>query len=364
MFSSHQHDHVVHAIRLLLMQNMTTNHKQLAMLKQLGYLLLLSLLIISCKARHATTYTKVNGFTQGTTFNIIYSDSAGRDFSKAFDSIFQAVDRSLSVYNDSSIISRLNRNEIDTVDALLAGVIAISDSIYHETDGAFDITVGPVVRELGFGPEQHAGIDSTKIKALQQLIGMSKISMVGNRLKKDNPNIQIDVNAVAQGYTSDLVARFLRSKGVKNYMVEVGGEIMANGVNSRGTPWIVGIDKPVENALPGENFQARFYFPGPRGMSTSGNYRKFIEVNGIKYAHTINPKTGFPAMSNLLSATVIAPTAARADGLATAFMVNGLDWSRNFVNSHTRVEAYLIYSDSTGKFNVWVSEGLKSSLIK
>ncbi|HPH00853.1 MAG TPA: FAD:protein FMN transferase [Tenuifilaceae bacterium] len=341
---------------------MTTHHIHIATLKRFGQLLLLLLLIISCQARQTATYTKVNGFTQGTTFNIIYSDSAGRDFSKAFDSIFHAVDRSMSVYNDSSIISRLNRNEIDTVDALLAEVIAISDSIYHETDGAFDITVGPVVRALGFGPEQHAGIDSAQIRALQRLIGMGKINMAGNRLQKDDPKIQIDVNAVAQGYTSDLVARFLSSKGISNFMVEVGGEIMAMGISSRGTPWIVGIDKPVENALPGENLQAKFYFSGSRGMSTSGNYRKFIEVNGIKYAHTINPKTGFPAMSNLLSATVIAPTAARADALATAFMVNGLEWSRNFVNSHTGVEAYLIYSDSTGKFNEWVSEGLKSSI--
>lgn len=343
---------------------MNANHIYIVTFKRFGQLLLLLPLIISCHTKQTTTYTKVNGFTQGTTFNIIYSDSVGRDFSKAFDSIFQSVDRSMSVYNDSSTISRLNRNEIDTVDALLAEVIAISDSIYHETDGAFDITVGPVVRALGFGPEQHAGIDSSQIKALQGLIGMGKINMSGNRMQKDDSKIQIDVNAVAQGYTSDLVARFLSSKGISNFMVEVGGEIMAKGISNRGTPWIVGIDKPVENALPGENLQAKFYFSGSRGMSTSGNYRKFIEVNGIKYAHTINPKTGFPALSNLLSATVIAPTAARADALATAFMVSGLEWSRNYVRSHPDLEAYLIYSDSTGKLNEWVSEGLKSSIAK
>lgn len=316
----------------------------------------------SCVSNTKRQYMSIDGFAQGTTFSIVYYDSLGRDFSASFDSIFMVIDYSMSVYNDSSIISKLNRNELLQIDTLLAEVIVISDSIYQESEGAFDITVGPVIRAIGFGKDKTKGIDSLKVKSMLPLIGMNQIRLEGLNLVKTNPKIQIDVNAVAQGYTVDVLARFLEMKGIKNYLVEVGGEITANGLNSKGTPWVVGLDKPIEGAIPGENIQTKIFLTNRKGLATSGNYRKFIEVNGQKYSHTVNPKTGFPVLNTLLSATVIAPTSARADALATAFMVNGLNWSISYVENHSNIDAYLIFSDELGGYKVWVSENLKKSI--
>lgn len=330
-------------------------------MRKFSLVLLFVPFLISCK-KQTKEYLKVEGFAQGTTYSIVYSDSLNRNFSLSFDSLLTVIDNSMSVYNDSSIISKLNRNELLQVDSLLAEVIIISDSIYQESDGAFDITVGPVIRTIGFGKDRTKGIDSSKVKSMLPLIGMNQIRLEGLNLIKSNPLIQIDVNAVAQGYTVDVLALFLEMNGVKNYLVEVGGEITANGLNSNGTPWVIGLDKPIEGAIPGENIQSKIYLTNRRGLATSGNYRKFIEVNGQKYSHTVNPKTGFPVLNSLLSATVIANSGARADALATAFMVNGLDWSINYIQTHTNVDAYLIYSDESGGYKVWISENLKKKI--
>jgi thiamine biosynthesis lipoprotein len=308
-------------------------------------------------------YIKIEGFTQGTTYSITYYDSINRDFSIQIDSILGRIDHSMSIYNDSSIISRINSNISDSIDDLLKEVIVSSFDIYNQTDGAFDITVGPVVRAIGFGKDKTQGIDSAMVKQLLPLIGMNKIHLEDNTLKKEDSRIQIDVNAIAQGYTVDAIGKYLESRCIKHYLVEVGGEITASGKNSKGIDWVVGIDKPVESALPGENIQAKISISNGYGLATSGNYRKFIEVNGQKYAHTINPKTGFPELNSLLSATVVAPNATKADALATAFMVKGLDWSKNFVANNNDIDAYLVYSDSLGNYQVWMNEGMKKRII-
>lgn len=322
---------------------------------------LVVLILVSCSPKKE--YIKIEGFTQGTTYSITYYDSLSRDFSVQIDSILGRIDHSMSIYNDSSIISLLNSNISDSIDDMLKEVIVSSFEIYHQTDGAFDITVGPVVRAIGFGKDKTQGIDSAKVKQLLPLIGMNKIHLDGNTLKKDDSRIQIDVNAIAQGYTVDVIGKYLESNGIKHYLVEVGGEITARGKNSKGTDWVVGIDKPVESALPGENIQAKISISNGYGLATSGNYRKFIEVNGQKYAHTINPKTGFPELNSLLSATVVAPSATKADALATAFMVKGVEWSKNFVVNSNDIDAYLVYSDSLGNYLVWMNEGMKKRII-
>jgi len=324
-------------------------------------LALLALIVVSCTPQK--NYTKIEGFTQGTTYSITYYDSLNRDFSLQIDSILSRIDHSMSIYNDSSIISKINSNQSDSIDDLLKDVIMASFDIYRQTDGAFDITVGPVVRAIGFGRDKTQGIDSARIRTLLPLIGMSKIRIEGNTLKKDDSKIQIDVNAIAQGYTVDVIGKYFENKGIKNYLIEVGGEITARGKNSKGTDWVVGIDKPVESALPGENIQAKISISNGYGLATSGNYRKFIEVNGQKYAHTINPKTGFPELNNLLSATVVAPNATKADALATAFMVKGVDWSKYFVVNTNDIDAYLVFSDSLGNYRVWMNEGMKKRII-
>lgn len=324
-------------------------------------LALLALIVVSCTPQK--NYTKIEGFTQGTTYSITYYDSLNRDFSLQIDSILSRIDHSMSIYNDSSIISKINSNQSDSIDDPLKDVIMASFDIYRQTDGAFDITVGPVVRAIGFGRDKTQGIDSARIRTLLPLIGMSKIRIEGNTLKKDDSKIQIDVNAIAQGYTVDVIGKYFENKGIKNYLIEVGGEITARGKNSKGTDWVVGIDKPVESALPGENIQAKISISNGYGLATSGNYRKFIEVNGQKYAHTINPKTGFPELNNLLSATVVAPNATKADALATAFMVKGVDWSKYFVVNTNDIDAYLVFSDSLGNYRVWMNEGMKKRII-
>lgn len=324
-------------------------------------LALIALIVVSCTPQK--NYTKIEGFTQGTTYSITYYDSLNRDFSLQIDSILSRIDHSMSIYNDSSIISMINSNQSDSIDDLLKDVIMASFDIYRQTDGAFDITVGPVVRAIGFGRDKTQGIDSARIRTLLPLIGMSKIRIEGNTLKKDDSKIQIDVNAIAQGYTVDVIGKYFENKGIKNYLIEVGGEITARGKNSKGTDWVVGIDKPVESALPGENIQAKISISNGYGLATSGNYRKFIEVNGQKYAHTINPKTGFPELNNLLSATVVAPNATKADALATAFMVKGVDWSKYFVVNTNDIDAYLVFSDSLGNYRVWMNEGMKKRII-
>ncbi|MBC7125369.1 MAG: FAD:protein FMN transferase [Bacteroidales bacterium] len=322
---------------------------------------LVVLILVSCSPKKE--YIKIEGFTQGTTYSITYYDSLSRDLSVQIDSILGRIDHSMSIYNDSSIISQLNSNISDSIDDLLKEVIVSSFEIYYQTDRAFDITVGPVVRAIGFGKDKTQGIDSAKVKQLLPLIGMNKIHLDGNTLKKDDSRIQIDVNAIAQGYTVDVIGKYLESNGIKHYLVEVGGEITARGKNSKGTDWVVGIDKPVESALPGENIQAKISISNGYGLATSGNYRKFIEVNGQKYAHTINPKTGFPELNSLLSATVVAPSATKADALATAFMVKGVEWSKNFVVNSNDIDAYLVYSDSLGNYLVWMNEGMKKRII-
>ena len=304
-------------------------------------------------------YTNISGFTQGSVFSITYADSLNRNFAGSFDSIFSFVDGSMSVFNDSSIISRINRNEHVPINSAISEVLCISGEVSQMTGGAFDITIGPVSRAIGFAGGNGKGIDTVLVNKMLENVGMDKVWVEGDLLVKSNSQVAVDLNAIAQGYTSDLVARFLNSKGVDNYIVEVGGEIVAHGTNKRGTPWVVGIDRPIEGGIPGENIQARFYLTGGRGLATSGNYRKFVEVDGQKYSHTIDPHTGLPVLNSLLSATVFANNASIADALGTAFMVHGLDWSINFVNSNPDVDAYLIYSDSIDGYKVWKSDGLE-----
>lgn len=316
-----------------------------------------ALLFAACNNNSSRNYTNISGFVQGSVYSITYFDTLNRDFSTAFDSIFAEIDGSMSVFNDSSTISRINRNEVQTVNNQLIDVVSMAKQISIKTEGAFDITIGPVSRQIGFAGGKTKGIDTLQIQALLVNVGMDKIWVEGCNLQKQNPDVKIDLNAIAQGYTVDCISRFLEQNSVVDYIAEVGGEIVANGVSPRGTPWIVGVDKPIEGAMQGQEIQVRIYLSNRRGLATSGNYRKFVEVNGQRYSHTINPKTGLPVLNSLLSATVVAPNATIADALGTAFMVNGLEWSINFVNSNPDIDAYLIYSNSAG-YNVWKSDGI------
>lgn len=305
-------------------------------------------------------YITLVGFAQGTTYHIIYESRRGEDFQALVDSLLTDFDGSLSIYQPNSLISKFNRNEPGTLaDDKFTMIFNKSYEVFKNTNGAFDITVGPVVNALGFGNTDTLQVDSTMIDSLLQYVGMEKVSLKDGVLTKQNNNILLDVNAIAQGYSVDLVAKFLEQRNIRNYMVEIGGEVRARGKNERNQVWRIGIDKPLEgNMIPGADLQAILSLNN-RSLATSGNYRKYYEKNGIKFVHTIDPKTGYPVASNLLSATVVASDCTTADAYATALMVFGVERSISFLEENKFLEAYLIYSDQEGRFRVYSTKGLQ-----
>jgi thiamine biosynthesis lipoprotein len=228
--------------------------------------------------------------------------------------------------------------------------------------GALDITVGPIVRAWGFGSEPIAKHDSAYIDSLLQYVGMEKVKLVGKKIKKQLPGISLDINAVAQGYSVDVLSNFLEKKGIRNYLIEIGGEIRCKGTNEENNLWRVGIDRPSNgNIIPGQQIQAVVELNN-KSMTTAGNYRNFFVENGVKYGHTIDPKTGYPARNNLLSATVVASDAATADAWDTAFMVLGLQKSLEILKTLKGIEVYFIYSNEKGDYEIYCSEGLKKMI--
>jgi thiamine biosynthesis lipoprotein len=272
---------------------------------------------------------------------------------------------SLSIYEPNSIISRINKNDPAVeADDLFIRVFEKAKEVYEISDGAFDITVAPLVNAWGFGFAAGAGTDSASIDSLLQFVGMNKVRLENRKVIKDDPGIMLDVNAIAQGFSVDVVCKFLDSKKVMNYMVEIGGELKCKGVNPKGTDWVIGIDRPVDgNFEPGSDIQA-IVTVKTKALATSGNYRKYYEKDGVKYAHHINPKTGYPEMSPLLSATVLADDCITADAFGTVFMVMGLEKSIEYLKKQNALEAYLIYSDDQGRFQVYATPGMKEHILK
>lgn len=329
------------------------------------YIQLIILALVLCtvylisRAGRRGEYVSIAGFTQGTTYHITYECKKGENLKMAIDSLLADFDMSLSSYKPNSLISRFNRNEPGLkADQKFTDVFNKSYEVYRKTDGAFDITVAPIVNALGFGPSDTMDVDSATIDSLLQYVGMDKVTLHGDSLIKQDTHITLDVNALAQGYSVDIVAAFLGKLNFRNYMVEIGGEVRAKGKNAHGQIWRIGIDRPREgNYIPGADLQAIIRLDN-RSLATSGNYRKFYEKNGIKYVHTIDPKSGYPVISNLLSATVVAKDCMTADAYATAFMVFGVERSIQFLNENNFLEAYLIYSDDKGSFRVFSTPGL------
>jgi len=329
---------------------------------------LISVLLLLYFATHSAKrgeYIRLSGFAQGTSYHITYESKTGENLQSAIDSLLADFDMSLSIYQPNSLISRINRNEQGVkADRKFITVYNKSYEVYQKTDGAFDITVGPIVNILGFGSTDTLNVDSTMIDSLLQYVGMNKIRMQDDMLIKEERETQLDVNAIAQGYSVDLVAAMLEERNIRNYMVEIGGEGRTKGRNSKNQIWRIGIDKPIEgNMYPGTELQAIIQLKN-RSLATSGNYRKFYEKNGVKYVHTINPKTGYPVVSNLLSATVVANDCITADAYATALMVFGINKSIDFLHKNKFLDAYLIYSDEKGNFQIHTTDGLSKYIVE
>ncbi|MFO7851813.1 MAG: FAD:protein FMN transferase [Bacteroidota bacterium] len=326
--------------------------------------LLLVLFIISalysCQTDKNIEY-KIQGITQGTTYSVIYYDSRSSDEHEVSDGIstlLKAIDNSLSTYNPGSVISMVNKNEEVVLDTMFINVFNKSYEIWALTDGAFDITAAPLINAWGFGPDATKRFNESIKDRLMELVGMDKIKIVDGIVVKSDPDMCLDVNAIAQGYTVDLIAGHLSSRGLTSYLVEVGGEVRTRGTKPGGKPWIIGLDKPSDgNITPGLYRQADIQLVD-KALATSGNYRKYYIEDGIKYSHTIDPKTGYPVRHKLLSATVITDDCITADALATACMVVGLEESKELIKKIEGLEAYLVYCGGEGDFKTWFTDGM------
>jgi len=329
------------------------------------FIIIATLAIIKIYPKPELKYKKVQGYIQGTTYHITYQYKKNKDLHPEIEKILHNFDKSLSTYDSTSIISRINNNDPSVLaDDLFIEVFKKSAEVNQKSEGAFDITVAPIVNAWGFGFKPGVNVDSSLIDSLMHFVGMKKVKLEGRKIIKENPSVMLDVNAIAQGFSVDIVCRYFDKKKINNYLVEIGGELRSKGLNPKGEDWIIGIDRPVDgNNIPGQSLQAIVKIKD-KSLSTSGNYRKFYEKNGIKYAHTMDPKTGYPVLSRLLSSTVLADDCITADAYATVFMVFGLEKSIDFLSKNKFLEAYLVYSDDNGKFKVYVTEGMKAHVIE
>lgn len=321
-------------------------------------LLLFFTLLILLTACSGKEYLTSDGFAQGTTYHIVYSNDAGYPLDSLIASILTDIDNSLSVYNRESLISKINRGEEVEPDSLIKNVYKRSLEFYYLSDGLFDVSASPLFNIWGFGFSNRSVITKEVIDSALNLTGMEKIKLENGRFVKELPQVTLNFNAIAKGYTSDIIAGELCKLGIENYLVEVGGEIVCKGVNPSGKKWSVGIDKPEEgNIVQGAHLQDVLLL-SKGGLATSGNYRKYYEEGGEIFSHTINPKTGYPVRHNLLSATVLAKDAMSADAYATWFMVAGLEKAIEILEKNNDIGGYLIYTID-GEYKVYKSSGVQ-----
>ena len=319
--------------------------------KRIAALVFLLMLIVGTvwivQFRGTATLRTAEGPIFGTYYHIKY------EASEPLDSVILAelkkVDTSLSVFNQLSTLSAINSGKSERTDAMLYEVLTKARHISQSCQGAFDVTVMPLVNAWGFGFKKGEFPSDAQIDSLRQFVGYQRIELTRDSLlKKADSRIMIDCGAIAKGYSVDCVARVLREHGVRNYMIEIGGEVVTKGRNPEGSPWKIGISRPVENDSSEAGLQTVLELENA-ALATSGNYHNFYVRNGRKYAHTIDPRTGYPVEHSLLSATVIAPDCATADAYATAFMVMGLDKAKQILEKNKSLKAYLIFADEQGK---------------
>ena len=330
---------------------------------QLPFLTLLVVgTVLIIRQQQAIPYQKNADFIFGTSYHITYQCDS--DMASEIKAELLKVDQSLSPFNEKSIIAAVNQNKAVQLDSMFLDVYNLAEQISEETDGAFDITVAPLVNAWGFGFKNSTMPSPYQVDSLRQIVGYQKVSLENGRIKKKDPRIMLDCSAIAKGYGCDVVAKFLRSRGIKNFMVEIGGEIVTSGLNPDRLPWKVGVTKPSEDSLSTSHELQTILNVTDMAMATSGNYRNFYYKGGKKYAHTIDPKTGYPVQHNILSATVIAKSCAGADAYATSFMVMGLEKAQKVMERRPELMAYIIYSDQNGENAIWYSPSLRNKIVE
>lgn len=321
----------------------------------IALVLLIVASVVIIRQNSAMPYQINQGMVFGTFYKITYQHD--KNLQKEIEAQLKSVNDALSMFDKKSIITAVNNNEPVKLNDMFVNVFKLAQSISEDTDGAFDITVAPLVNAWGFGYKSGALPTQQDIDSIRAFVGYQKVKLSGMRIQKEDARLTLDCSAIAKGYGTDVVARYFLREGIKNFMVEIGGEIVTHGVNPKRQQWSIGIEKPMEDSLAMKSELQTVLKVDDIAMATSGNYRNFYYKDGKKYAHTIDPKTGFPVQHNILSATVLAKQCAVADAYATAFMVMGLEKSKEVLARHKDLKAYLIYDDN-GKYGIWKSPGL------
>ena len=323
-------------------------------MRKIWVLIIGLMMLASCG--HQPKKMVLQGLAQGSYYAVTYYDEQERNFQHEIDSIVHAVDMSVNLWVDSSVISKVNRNEEVVLDDIFIDNFNIAQEAARLSDGYFDPTISPIVAAWGFSYKHGDSITPQLIDSLKQLVNYRNIRIEDGKVVKNNPAMQLDFNAIAQGYTSDMIAGFLDSRGITNYLVDTGGEIMARGEKPNGQPWIVGIEKPADNWDSEQVVQTRIALRD-KGLVTSGSTRKYVERNGKRYSHCIDPKTGYPVEHQLLSATVLAENSVWADALASICMVMGMEKSLEIINALDGVEAYYIFANENNELETYATEG-------
>ncbi|RRD03005.1 FAD:protein FMN transferase [Prevotella sp. OH937_COT-195] len=320
--------------------------------------------ILIIKQQQTMPYQHDTGEVFGTFYNITYQSD--KNLKSEIEAVLKTVDDEFSMYNRNSTVSKINRGEKTVLGEMFMEVYELAQTVNKESNGAFDITVAPLVNAWGFGFKTKQMPTGHQVDSILAFVGNDKFRVVNEGKafvpKKTDPRTMLDFSAIAKGYGSDVVARLLRSNDVKNFMVEIGGEIVTSGNSEKRLPWKIGVTKPVEDSLSIDGELQTVLNLTDKAMATSGNYRKFYYKDGKKYAHTINPKTGKPVQHNILSATVITKDCATADAYATAFMVLGMEGTKRVLEKHPDLMVYLIYAGEGGKNEVWFSPSLEGKI--
>lgn len=331
----------------------------------LTFLVIGSILIV--RQQHNMPFQHDNGFIFGTVYDIKYQCDS--NLQQSVKAELDKVDKAMSMFNKESTVSKINRGERpDISGTMFEELYNTASLISKDTQGAFDITVSPLVNAWGFGFKNAMMPTKGQVDSMLQFVGYEKISLIkehnGTFVDKKDSRVTLDLSSIAKGYGCDIVARLLRERGVRNFMINIGGEIVASGTNEKAKPWQIGVNKPTDDSLNTNGDIQTILSIRDKAMATSGNYRNFYYKDGKKYAHTIDPHSGYPVQHNILSSTVIADNCTTADAYATAFMVLGLEGAKTVLNRHPELMAYFIYTDKNGKNAIWYSPSMKGLIKK
>jgi thiamine biosynthesis lipoprotein len=336
--------------------------KNWVMINRLALFLGFGFLLMTGGCQPPAQYHVNEGLVFGTTYRMVYESR--EDHHLAIKELLNGFNSSLSTYDSLSIISRVNNNDSTVrVDAYFRSLMETGQRITEETNGAFDMTVAPLVNAWGFGFKNRSTINEALIDSLLLFVGMDQIWLEGDRVVKKQAGVMLDGGAIAKGYGVDVVAGYLAQQGISNYLVEIGGEVVTEGLNARGIAWRIGVDEPVDDLTDTHREFKMVIEVSGRALATSGNYRNFYVDNGKKYAHTIDPRSGYPVQHSLLSASIIAPSCMEADAYATACMVMGLEASKELISRLPDIEACFIYHTEEGD-QVFMTDGFEALVVE